>query len=180
MIAHRRGQRVRGRIGRVGAVTACIVVAAAFIPACSSDQSSEQAATESASSIEASPTGGTPDARLYGTWDVGNDQSYQTFEPDGTWYVELATKMRLDDGTPVVLHARQPYDWGTYTFDGAKLTLDTPADAQTCPNTSGVYTVTFVDANTLRYELVEDACDSRRVTITAEQHTRIEARSRQR
>lgn len=172
MVANCTDPRARGRIRMVGAV-ACMVVPAAALPACSSEQSPGQAATGAASTITTNPTSAAAEL-LYGTWDIGSGGSFQTLGRDGTFYV--VSKTYLEDGTVAVTReGAEPYDWGTYTFDGSRVTLDGTADeAALCPNTRGVYTVTFVDVDTLRYELIQDDCSSRRKGIVAKQHTRVE------
>ena len=153
VVLHRRVPGTRNRIRTVG-VVACMAVAAALLPACSSGDASEPAVTqagpmsETASMTGAGPT--TDDAKkLVGTWQVGFGD-FHTWRPDGTWYVEY------EPGPPV-----DPWDYGTYTFDGTTLAFDEPSDPRECPNTHGTYTVTFVDADTVRMELIEDDCDTR-------------------
>ena len=86
--------------------------------------------------------------QLYGTWDLVDYGSLTTFESDGSWYV--ATSVSGD-----------PYDTGTYTFDGSIVTYDTDEDSPSCPQTTGSYEVTFSDPDTMSVELIDDECLSR-------------------
>ena len=103
-----------------------------------------------------------PLERLYGTWDVNAVGSHHTFEPDGTWYVTSAT-------------GGDPYDFGTYASEGSIVTLFTDADSPECPQTTGSYEATFIDADTVRWELIEDECAIRGVNVPRVPWERVEA-----
>lgn len=85
--------------------------------------------------------------QLYGIWDIVDVGSYNTFESDGSWHV--ATVVGGD-----------PYDTGTYTFDGSIVTFDTE-DSAYCPQMSASYGVTFSDPDTMSLELIDDECLTR-------------------
>lgn len=99
--------------------------------------------------------------RLYGTWHGEAVGSYHTWEPDGTWHVTETL-----DGAP--------YDLGTYTIEGSIVTLDTDPDAPFCPLTEGSYEVTFIDADTIRWELIDDECPARGRNIPLGPWVRLE------
>ena len=88
--------------------------------------------------------------QLYGTWDVVDAGSLHTFESDGSWYVVAESSGSGD-----------PYDKGTYTFDGSIVTLDGDEDAGECAQKTGSYEVTFSDPDAMSLELVDDECLTR-------------------
>ena len=100
--------------------------------------------------------------QLYGTWYADWEDAYHTWEPDGSWYV-VAGAVEGD-----------PYDTGTYTFDGSIVTLDTDDDARTCPQMAGSYEVTFSDPDTMSPELIDDECPSRGVVVPGGEWVRVE------
>jgi hypothetical protein len=126
-------------------------------PACSND--GDGAASTTAPSAEVTED---PAERLYGTWDVSAVRSYHTWEPDGTWYVAAAT-------------GGDPYDFGTYTVDGSIVTLNTEADSPECPGTTGNWEVTFIDADTISWEVIDDECASRGLNVPQTLWERVEA-----
>jgi hypothetical protein len=128
-------------------------------------EGSDSAAPQSPATAGAGPT--TEDAeRLVDTWKVGTG-GYLTWEPDGTWYVDETPQGRVD-----------PWAWGTYTFDGSTVTMDESPDATECPNSQGTYTVAWIDADTLRMELIDEDCDTRRYgQHAAMKHVRVTEQS---
>jgi hypothetical protein len=89
---------------------------------------------------------------LLGLWDVrGGD--ILTFDEDGSYalYVELG-----DD----------PFDSGTYTFDGVTLVMTGVEDSSYCPGEVGSYTVQFPDEVTADIDAIDDPCGQRRNGIT--------------
>ena len=125
-------------------------------PACSDDDDGGALTTAPSSEVAEDPA-----ERLYGTWDVNAVGSYHTWVPDGTWYV--ATSI-----------GGAPYDFGTYTVEGSILTLVGDPDAPECPETTGSYEVTFVDADTISWELIEDECGIRGTNLPRAPWERIE------
>jgi hypothetical protein len=126
-------------------------------PACSDDDGGASTTTPSSEIAE------DPAERLYGTWDVNAVGSHHTFEPDGTWYVVVAAT------------GGDPYDFGTYTIEGSIVTLDTDTDAFECAQTTGSYEVTFVDADTISWELIDDDCAIRGANVPRALWERVEA-----
>ncbi len=164
----------RGRF-RTAGVVACMVVAAGLLPACSSEDSSEPAATQAAATKAASPI--VVDAeQLNGTWFVGGPM-FLTYVPDGTWYV--VSKTYHEDGTvSITRNGAEPWAWGTYTFDGSTVTMNESPDATECPNSHGAYTVDWIDADTLRMVLIDENCDTRRYDQhAAMKHARVTEQS---
>ena len=103
-----------------------------------------------------------PAAQLHGTWDITSVGSHHTWEPDGTWYVTFAG-------------GGAPYDFGTYTVEGSIVTFDTDPDSPECPQTTGSYEVTFIDADTTSWELIDDECIIRGVNVPRAPWERIGA-----
>ena len=90
-----------------------------------------------------------PEARLHGDWLTGLEGLALTFEADGSWTVAEG-----DD--------QVPFDTGTFTFDGATLTVDTNEGAEGCQaGQTGTYEVSFVDDDTVELALVDDECGAR-------------------
>jgi len=124
--------------------------------ACGSDDDGGALTTASTSEVAEDPA-----ERLYGTWDVNAVGSYHTFEPDRTWHVAIATG--------------DPYDFGTYTIEGSIVTFDTDPEASECPQTTGSYEVTFIDADTISWELIEDECTIRGTNVPRALWERVDA-----
>ena len=90
-----------------------------------------------------------PEERLYGDWRTGLEGLALTFEADGSWTVAEG-----DD--------QEPFDTGTFTFDGTTLTVDTDEGATGCQaGETGTYEVSFVDDDTVELALVDDECGQR-------------------
>ncbi len=133
---HRRVLGSRNPIRTVG-VVACMVVAAAVLPACSSEDSAEPAATEVAEMASSTTA---DSGQLVGTWNISN-QTY-TWGSDGTYSAE--------------------FDFGTYAFDGSVLTINSdPELVNECAGTTAQYAVTFVDADTVTMDVIDDPCQMR-------------------
>ena len=89
---------------------------------------------------------------IVGNWDQrGGD--VLSFEADGSYGVRID----LDD---------EPFDTGTYTFDGVTLVMTGAPGSDYCPDEVGTYTVTFPDEMTADVDVVDDPCGQRRTTIT--------------
>jgi hypothetical protein len=54
---------------------------------------------------------------------------------------------------------------GTYTVEGAIVTFDTDPDSLECQQTTGSHEVTFIDADTIIWELIDGESGTRRTTI---------------
>ena len=123
-----------------------MVVSAALMPACSSADSSESTAADSAT---------VDSGQLVGTWSVGG-QTF-TWGPDGTYDSDL------------------PSETGTYAFDSSVVTMETDPDVvNECAGTTAQYSVTFVDADTLRMDVIDDPCQMRKNSVFGElQWTRV-------
>ena len=126
-----------------------------------SSEGSESTTPEATATQGAGPT--TEDAwKPVDTWKVGT-VGYLTWEPDGTWYVDQTPQGRVD-----------PWAWGTYAFDGSTVIMDESPDATECPNSRGTYTVAWSDADTLRMDLIDENCDTRRYgQHAAMKHVRV-------
>lgn len=88
--------------------------------------------------------------QVYGDWQTGLEGLTAAFEPDGTWSVTGVDKV-------------EPFDTGTFTFDGSTLVVETDDSSQTCNGHTGTYEVTFVDASTASLDVIEDGCRKRRI-----------------
>jgi len=84
---------------------------------------------------------------IHGTWHWPKYGVYEILDEDGTFSVYLS---RVFGGNP--------YDWGTYTFDGEVLTYQN-AEGSVCPGATAVWTVEFAEGgDEARQTLVEDSC----------------------
>lgn len=85
---------------------------------------------------------------LYGDWTT---QAAITvaFQPDGSWSASGAG-------------AQEPFDTGTFAFEGSTLTVDTDESSLDCAGgDTGTYEVTFADDDTIEMELISDDCSGR-------------------
>jgi hypothetical protein len=167
---HGRGAGTRNLIRTLG-VVACLVAAAAVMPACSSGENAQEAAPSPAATVAASEATTNTEEMLLGTWNMGN---YQTFTPDGTYYAN--TKQYFEDGSWAVAGDKvDSFETGTYTFDGATLSVTTtePYEGYCQPDTTGQYAVTFVDADTMTLEEIDDECNGRVPAWMAGPWTRV-------
>ena len=154
----------------MGGAVACILAAAATMPACSSVQSSESVTVEAETPMAVSPTAVGLE-ELVGTW-LASGSGYLTWDPDGTWYG--SAKVYFEDGSWAVAGDKiDPTAWGSYTFDGSVLTFDN-ADESICGGKQGSYSVTFIDADTVTLERMEEECISRFNMVTAKPLERVE------
>ena len=170
IVALRKGMPgTRTRIRTAGAV-ACALALAATLPACSTGQSSESVSVEATTTMAASPTVDEV-AALVGTW-VASGSGYWTLDPDGTWY--STPKVYFEDGSWAVAGDKiDPPAWGTYTFDGSTLAFDN-ADEAFCGGAQGSYAVSFIDADTVTLERIEEECIGRSDIVTAKPLERTE------
>ena len=167
---HGRKTQARYPIRTLG-VVACMLAAAAMMPACSSGETAQEAAPSSATTVAASEATMNTEEMLTGTWNMGN---YQTFTPDGTYYA--STKQYFEDGSWAVAGDKvDSFETGTFTFDGATLSVTTtePYEGYCQPDTTGQYAVTFVDADTMTLEEIDDECYGRVPAWTAGPWTRV-------
>jgi hypothetical protein len=96
-----------------------------------------------------------PAAELHGEWrtDPGSVISYLE---DGSWNAVYAP------------WGSEPFEWGTYTFDGDTLTMLTTGGGRVCQEgQKGIYEATFVDEESLRVSIVEEPCGARREIATS-------------
>jgi hypothetical protein len=85
--------------------------------------------------------------QIHGTWLLEQYSAYEEFAEDGTWGVWEHADL-----------AGNPYDWGTYTFDGETLVM-TNAEGSYCPGSVATFTVEFSDnGQEARETFVEDTC----------------------
>ncbi|MBG7605873.1 MAG: hypothetical protein IZT58_14805 [Actinobacteria bacterium] len=88
-----------------------------------------------------------PAEQLHGDWRTGEGLPL-LFEPDGTWSVA--------DGV-----GQEPFDTGTFTFDGSTLTVDTDESSESCAGQTGTYEVAFIDPAMVALEPIEEECGAR-------------------
>ena len=85
--------------------------------------------------------------QIHGTWLLEDYGAYENVAEDGTWGVWLNADLTGD-----------PFDWGTYTFDGEELTLYN-AEGSYCSGAVAVWTVVFSeDGQQATRTFVEDSC----------------------
>lgn len=93
--------------------------------------------------------------RLVGNWRTGLEFIVVSFDSDGSW-----------SGTE--RGEQEPFDTGTYSFDGSMLTLDTAEGSEGCASgQTGTYEVTFFDDDTIELESVSDDCGARQSDFTS-------------
>jgi hypothetical protein len=86
---------------------------------------------------------------LYGEWLTFGGTNI-TYGEDGTWSAQHPS------------YGAEPFDWGTFTFDGDVLEFSTDAGSSSCSEgQTGVYEATFTDEGELDLEKVEDPCPGR-------------------
>ena len=90
--------------------------------------------------------------QIHGTWLVGRQSVYLQFAEDGTW-----------GGWQNPGLAGDPFDWGTYTFDGETL-VQTNAEGSYCDGAVAIWTVEFSDdGQESKQTIVDDTCTDERV-----------------
>lgn len=73
-----------------------------------------------------------------------------TYGEDGTWSAQHPT------------YGAEPFDWGTFVFDGEVIEYSTDAGSSSCSEgQTGVYEVTITEEGELDLEKVEDPCIGR-------------------
>ena len=90
---------------------------------------------------------------LYGVWITPGNSIYLSLNEDDSW--GIAYHEGID-----------PFDWGTFTFDGELLTFSTDPDNVTCPDKPGTYDTAFTAEGDLELNVVEDLCRERARTVT--------------
>ncbi len=89
------------------------------------------------------------DDRIIGVWHWPEQGVYENLDEDGQFGVFTNSDIVGD-----------PYDWGTYTFDGETLTIHN-AEGSVCSGATAVWTVWFSDDGTESHQtFVEDSCAS--------------------
>ena len=92
---------------------------------------------------------GIDEGQIHGTWLWEEYGAYEQIAEDGTWGAWFDSGLSGD-----------PFDWGTYTFDGETLTYYN-ADGSYCSGAVAVWTVEFSeDGQQLTRTFVEDSCTS--------------------
>ena len=85
--------------------------------------------------------------QIEGVWEDMVTSAYIEYDEEGQYQVDFTP--RFGD----------PFEWGTYTFDGETLTQSTASEAPSCPDTSVTWTVVFSeDGDQTAWTLVEDSC----------------------
>jgi hypothetical protein len=88
--------------------------------------------------------------QLYGLWhDITPGHGvYVKFDADGNWGVYLSSDVEAG-----------PYEWGTFTLDGAEITMIDDPDAPMCPDDVAIWTVAVSkDGEHAYFTFVEDSC----------------------
>jgi hypothetical protein len=86
---------------------------------------------------------------IHGVWNRTN--RFLRFNEDGNWAVAY-TRSLLDNN---------PFDWGTYTFDGKTLIFSTDDEAESCAGLGGVWEVNFPNDTDIEFIEVEEECNHR-------------------
>ena len=90
-----------------------------------------------------------PAEQIHGAWYWPEQGVYESLDEDGQWGVWLSGDLEGD-----------PYDWGTYTFDGEVLTYHN-AEGSVCSGATAVWRVAFSeDGDEAIQMFVEDSCSS--------------------
>jgi hypothetical protein len=97
---------------------------------------------------------------IYGLWRTHT--RFFLFNEDGTWAVAY-TRGQIESN---------PFDWGTYTFDGKKLTFSTDSEAESCPGLTGTWKVTFPNESDIVFKVVDEQCAHRENDIGRNKYTR--------
>ena len=85
--------------------------------------------------------------QIHGVWEIPAFPVYESFDDDGEFVVALSPDLA------------EPFEWGTYTFDGELLTLNNADDSDFCPGTSVTWMVEFSDdGDAADRTFVEDSC----------------------
>jgi hypothetical protein len=101
-----------------------------------------------ATDITASETAAT-EAVMYGEW-LTTHGTTMSYDEDGTWTAQHAST------------GLEPFDWGTYTFDGELLTYSTDSGSLSCQEgQTGVYEAALTNDGSLSLKRVEDPCSGR-------------------
>ena len=93
-----------------------------------------------------------------------DDSSNSEERLDGDWQTGSGIALTFADGSWTVTEGddQEPFDTGTFTFDGTTLTVDTNEGGQSCQaGDLGTYEVSFVDDDTVELALVDDECVQR-------------------
>ena len=91
--------------------------------------------------------GGTDTDQIHGTWLWEEYGAYENLAEDGTWGVWFDAGLQGD-----------PSDWGTYTFDGDRLTYYN-AEGSYCSGAVAAWTVEFSeDGQQATQTFIEDSC----------------------
>jgi hypothetical protein len=86
---------------------------------------------------------------IHGAWHWPEQGVYESLDAEGNWGVWLSRSLEGD-----------PYDWGTYTFDGETLTYNN-AKGSVCSGATAVWTVQFAKGGDEAHQkFVEDSCSS--------------------
>ena len=88
-----------------------------------------------------------PAAELYGEWATGYGNRWN-YKEDGTWTFTFS-----DRGDPSA--------WGTYTFDGQTLSYTAEKSNDCGDGSTGIYSISFPDSETMVLALTDDACAPR-------------------
>ena len=90
------------------------------------------------------------DDRIVGTWHWPAKDAYERLDANGEWGYWPSNPQLIGN----------PYDWGTYTFDGETLTYYNAEDSY-CRGAVALYTVEFHEEGTKAVKFfVSDTCDA--------------------
>jgi hypothetical protein len=87
-------------------------------------------------------------------------------ELHGSWLTDVGSTITyLEDGSWEAVYpafGSEPFDWGTYTFDGLTLSLFTSPGGMVCrAGQTGIYEAMFTDDGNLSLKLLDDPCGDR-------------------
>jgi hypothetical protein len=94
-----------------------------------------------------------PAEELYGVWLTPLESLYLEFDEDGSW-----------SGAETL--GSQPFDWGTFDFDGGTLTFIADPASSDC-TVDGSYEVTFITDDELSLSVIDDPCGPRAIDLSA-------------
>lgn len=96
-----------------------------------------------------------PAEQLQGDWRTGKGLLL-LLEPDGTWSVADARGV-----PPELWDGIEPFDTGTFTFDGSTLTVVADTNGVGCAGITGTYEVAFIDPAMVALEPIAEECAAR-------------------
>jgi hypothetical protein len=114
--------------------------------------------------VAATPLSSSGIEQLAGLWQDAESGTYLQLGADGTFRLAVS---------PAWLEA-SPLDLGQFRLEGALLTLSSSADSHWCVHQQGSYQIELTRSGELRFELWEDPCQNRALSLPAGHWSRVE------